>query len=318
MRALAMLSLWQFKNALLLIVRDRRRLLLLAGLAATLLCLRHWSAWGAVRDALSSPDAGRTLAPFLPAIRAGVFLLLVVCACAEVIRACVGAALAGTYSMADLQALEKRSSWDEILDHAEDIAPAQRNAAWDKLVLDAATGYLASATTKSDSYEGIFASQSLVQRYPHLTASPTFMAKRADAGKMAAETCLENAYRGQHCIDMMKDFLKTTNTDASVGFAFGKIARKNQNAYVAVPFFDWALAKKAGDGTMCGDDDLQLATVAGLGLPTDDPNAAGARRIAEGACWSTMKDPVTKGFSDSSGSYYRDNACAVLKAKGAL
>lgn len=233
----------------------------------------------------------------------------------------------GTHSMADLQALEKRSAWEELLGHAEDVPPAQRNATWDKLVERAAVGYMQSLTTNTAAYEGVFTSQSLVKRYPHLAKSQEFMAKRGEAGKAASETCLQHAYRGQHCIDMMTEFLKTSNTSPDVGFAFGKIARKNQNHYVAVPFFKWALDQKkdAKESTstttaaqMCGDEDLKLAVVAGLGLPPDYPNAGGARQIAANSCYDNLKAEIKKELVENGSGYYRDNACAVIKAKGDL
>ena len=227
-----------------------------------------------------------------------------------------GKAKDSTYGMADLQALEKKGSWEELLQHAEDVAPSQRSAAWEKTVEKASIGYMDQLMTSTASFEGIFTSQSLLKRYPHLLKSESFMKKRGEAGKSASEICLRESYRGQHCIDMMKDFLKTWNTNADVGFAFGKITRKNQNHYVAVPFFKWALDQKK-DATMCGDDDLKLAVVAGLGLPPDYENADGARKISD-TCFDTLKPAIQKELIENASSYYRDNACAVLRAKGAL
>jgi hypothetical protein len=222
------------------------------------------------------------------------------------------------YTLADLQALASRSSWEELLGHAEDVPPAQRTAVWDNLVETAATGYVTNLGTQTDSYDAVFASQALLRRFPRLSSSTGFMTKRGEAGKAAAAVCLERASVGQHCIDGMKSFLEGANTGADVGFAFGKIARKNQNAYVAVPFFDWSLNKKT-DAASCSDEDLQLAVIAGLGLPPDQTNASGARHIAVGGCWEKLHPAISQGLQDSSAtSYYRDNACAVLKQKGAL
>jgi hypothetical protein len=169
----------------------------------------------------------------------------------------------------------------------------------------------------------VFTSQYLLKRYPHLLRSSAFMTKRGEAGKIASERCLRDSYVGQHCIDMMKDFLKTSNTGADVGFAFGKITRRNQNHYVAVPFFKWALDQKRtapgrDDAGMCTDEDLKLAVVSGLGLPPDYENAKAARDIAEKACFDALKAEIQKELVANEGGYYRDNACAVLKAKGEL
>jgi len=222
-----------------------------------------------------------------------------------------------TYTMADLDALDKKGSYEELLSHAEDIAPAQRTPAWEKLVEKAASGYMASLTKGSSSFEGVWTSQSFVKRYPFLTKSQDFMTKRGEAGKSAAERCLADSYRGQHCIDMMKEFLQTTGTSPEVGLAFGKITRKNQNHYVAVPFFKWALDAKK-DASFCGDEDLKLAVVAGLGLPADYDNAIDSRAIATGTCWDTMKADLKTELVKNPGGYYKDNTCAVLKSKGDL
>lgn len=221
-----------------------------------------------------------------------------------------------TYSMADLSALEKKGAWEELLVHASDVAPAQRTAGWEKTVESAAIGYMKQLQTSTGALEGVFTSQALLSRYPHLLKSTAFMNERAEAGKTASARCLESSYRGQHCIEMMQDFLKTSGTSAETGFAFGKIVRKNQNHYVAVPFFRWALDQK-NDAAMCADPDLRMAVVAGLALPPDYENADGARHIAAGPCFDQLKDAMTKELASGT-SYTRDNTCAVLKKKGAL
>lgn len=222
-----------------------------------------------------------------------------------------------TYTMADLEALDKKGSHEELLSHAEDITPANRTPAWEKLVEKAASGYMASLTKGSASFEGVWTSSSFVKRYPFLTKSQDFMTKRGEAGKSAAERCLADSYRGQHCIDMMKEFLQTTGTSPDVGLAFGKITRKNQHHYVAVPFFKWALDAKK-DASFCGDEDLKMAVVAGMGLPPDYDNAIDSRAITSTTCWDTLKaDLKTQLVKEPSG-YYKDNTCAVLKAKGDL
>lgn len=228
---------------------------------------------------------------------------------------------AKTYSLADLQALERQSAWDELLAHAEDIAPAQRNAAWNKLVEHAAIEQVRALATKTGAFEGSWSSQALVKRYPQLAQSKPFMQARADTAKIAAEECLRESYRGQHCIDGMTDFLKTPNTTPEVAFEFGKIVRRHQNHYVAAPFFKWAIDRKsaaAKSDAWCSDEDLNLAVKAALGLPPDYEGAAAGRSIAAGACWAGMKDSIRSTLEQDESGYFRDNACAVLKAKGAL
>ena len=221
--------------------------------------------------------------------------------------------------MADLNALDKSQSYEELLGHAEDVPPAQRSDAWQKLVTKAAVGYMTGLTTGSDAAEGVWTSQALVTRYPFLSKSTDFMAKRNDAAKVASDRCLKDSYRGQHCIDQMKEFLKVPGTSNEMGFQFGKIVRLHMNHYVAVPFFKWSFDQtKESDAKWCGDEDLRLAIVAGLGLPTDYDDAATSRAIARDRCWAQIKPDATKALLDSPTGYVRDNTCDVMKAKGEL
>ena len=219
--------------------------------------------------------------------------------------------------MTDLDALEKKGAHEELLEHAEDVPPAQRGAAWEKIVEKAASGYMASLTSGSSSYEGFWTSQSLVKRYPFLAKSADFMKKRGEAAEAASDRCLHDSYRGQHCIEMMTKFLQTAGTSPEIGLAFGKVTRKNQNHYVAVPFFKWALDAKK-DASFCKDEDLKMAVIAGMGLPPEYDNAIDSRAITSGACWDSLKSELTTELIKNSTGYYRDNTCAVLKAKGEL
>jgi hypothetical protein len=226
------------------------------------------------------------------------------------------AAKESKYSMADLKALEKKQAWEELLGHAEDVPPAQRNASWDKAVENAAIGYLRSLHSSHESVEGVAGSRDLLRRYPHLEKSKDFLSQRADLGQVAAEECFRSSYGGNRCVELMRNFLLAPEPAPEIAFAFGKLTRKNQNHYIAVPFFKWAFERKS-DASWCADDDLRLAVLAGLGLPPDDESAAGARQISGGVCWNALSDDLKKGLRAQPQGYYRDNTCAVLRAKGA-
>jgi hypothetical protein len=53
------------------------------------------------------------------------------------------------------------------------------------------------------------------------------------------------------------------------------------------------------------------------GLPPDDEGAVGARQITGGVCWEALSGQVEQELRAQPQGYYRDNACAVLRAKGA-
>lgn len=224
------------------------------------------------------------------------------------------------YSLADLQALEKKEQYEELLAHVEDVAPASRSAAWDTLLTRAATAYVATLADSADTYAafgGFMTTEQLAKRYPQLRKSKEFMRKRGEVGEHMFRKCFELTYSGEECVGMALEFVKVAGTDASEKLAVAKIVSRNQNKYVAVPFFGIAL--KDGDKSACKDADLVATTTAGLGLPPEYDNAKGARDIAQNVCFAELEQPIVEALtkSDTSG-FYRDNACAVLREKGAV
>ena len=114
------------------------------------------------------------------------------------------------------------------------------------------------------------------------------------------------------CVDALSRY---TQAHPKVGFAAGKLVRARFHAWMALPFFLPALPKAAADAA-CEDEDLRLAVLAGLALPTDDPNQVLAAKAASGVCAAKLQPHIRQGFGDAN-AYYRTNACAVLKKLGA-
>jgi hypothetical protein len=224
------------------------------------------------------------------------------------------------YSLADLQALEKKGQHLELLQHIEDVAPAARAASWDALLARAATALVGSLASEGDTYrafEAMMIAEGLLQRYPQLAKISDFMRARSGAGEHMFAKCFEATYSGEECVSMALDFVRVAGTDAKTSLAVAKIVRRNQNPYVAVPFFRIALDGQ--DRAACGDDDLELATTAGLGLPPDYDGAKASRDIAQNVCFDELQAPiVAKLTGDDGGGYFKDNACAVLRAKGVV
>lgn len=226
----------------------------------------------------------------------------------------------GSYSLADLQALEKKGQDVELLEHLEDVPPAGRSATWDALLARTATKVVAGLDGEGDTYrafEAMMIAEGLLQRYPQLAETKDFMAKRSTAGEHMFAKCFELTYSGEECVAMALAFVRVAGTDPKTSLAVAKIVRRNQFPYVAVPFFRAALDGK--DHSACADDDLALATTAGLGLPPDEVAAKTSRDIAQNVCFSELEKPIVAALTGADGGgYFRDNACAVLRAKGVL
>lgn len=223
------------------------------------------------------------------------------------------------YGMADLQALEKKQQYLELLQHVEDVAPASRTAGWNQLLERAAIGVLGSLSAETDGYrafEAMGMAESLLQRYTELAQSKDFMAARGRAGTAMFDRCFEMSYSGEECVSMARDFIAVAGTDAATKLAIAKVVRRNQQSQFAVPFFRAAV--RGAEASACGDEDLALAVTAGLALPPDYPEAQGAREVAQDACFAQLRPTLVETLARDDSSYFRDNTCAVLRAKGAV
>jgi hypothetical protein len=223
------------------------------------------------------------------------------------------------YSMSDLQALQRKGQHEELLQHIEDVPPSGRGKEWDALLEKSATALLEKYNKDdANSHWGHFAlAESFVQRYPQLAEQKKFMTKRASIGKNVIARCFEQSYAGEECLSLARDFIAVQGTDPGVVLAIAKTVRGKQNSDVAVPFFLTAL--EVGKDSACADEDLALATTAGLALPPDYDRAAGAREIAQNKCFEQLQGPIVDTLkAGDAGSYFTANACTVLRAKGVV
>jgi hypothetical protein len=232
----------------------------------------------------------------------------------------VFAAPSRRYTMADLEALAKSGAHQELLQHIEDVAPVARNARWTALLAQAATAVVRAASTSKDpdrAFEGFMVAEMLVERHAALAKDEGFMAVRGSVGEKMLGYCFERSWSGAYCVESALGFVGVEGTTVDVRLAIAKLVRRSQNAHVAAPFFEQALA--SGDTTACSDPDLALSMTAALGLPPRYDNAKIARSIAERACFAELRPVIEKGLtSGEETAYFRDNVCAVLSAKGVV
>jgi hypothetical protein len=220
------------------------------------------------------------------------------------------------YEMADLQALEKQSSWEELVNHLEDIPPSKRDATWMGLAERSCSGLLDGV--KIDEHEAesaIYLADRILKRYPALKQSKAFMAKRADVGLKAFGYTYSN-YRhsagDDQWIEQMKAFVKDDAVTADLPQRAAKKVQVYLVAYCAWPF--WKMAIDRG-GAVCKDADFQKSVVAAI---DDGVWKEETVDTAQNKCWADMKAPLLAAFDDAKKSGFRKNACPMLKSKGAL
>ena len=221
------------------------------------------------------------------------------------------------YTLADLKALVAQKSFKEAVDHLGDVAPAERNADWQTVAADAATGYIGGLSndnlvTKVVEIERVDAA------YPTILKSPKYTKVRAEIGLTAYKGCFENSYWIEECLDHAYKFIEADTDNTDLAYKMGKLVRRNAKHWASLRYFKKALAAKHTKA-MCADEDIKLAVLSGLGLPTSYDALPLAKEVAQGVCWENLKKPILDAFKeDSENGYIRTNACSFLKAKKAL
>ncbi len=210
----------------------------------------------------------------------------------------------GKASFEDLQAMAKDGSWDELLEHAEDVPAAKRTDEWRALVTKAATNVVERDESRAST---------LSARYGFLTKDPAF----AKTGGGATVSVLEKCLRDERLRDPLGDCVtafRKSKPNADTLAAGAKVIRKSWNP--AAPLDLWSDAV-SGNKDLCKDESLKESVVAGLELPKDEKRAGLARTLAFETCWSSLQ-PVMKEKLVGASSSLLANSCSALRAKKAL
>ena len=223
------------------------------------------------------------------------------------------------YTQADLQALASQSSWKELIEHLGDVSPTERNAQWEQLAEQAGLGELEASVKREDPSLGIQVGISLVDQYPQLKKSKSFMNKRSEVGLQAFDQCLNHEHLVNYCGPLLKTFVAQDADNLDLAFKAAKISSKRMKRWFSVSFFKNALSKP-NELRSCKDGDAQKAVLAALAL-NDEPDykvsISDARVIVRDDCWDQLKDPVRDAFHEGD-KRFQKNTCDILKDKNAL
>lgn len=125
------------------------------------------------------------------------------------------------------------------------------------------------------------------------------------------DRCVRDSYNSDLCADGLLAFVRRT---PKLALAAGKRARMQFHQANAVPYFAIAL-RDTGARAVCGDEDVQLATVAGLALPPDYPLQTSSATLFE-ACYAAMLPKVKAELAADIGGYLERNVCGTLARRG--
>lgn len=100
------------------------------------------------------------------------------------------------------------------------------------------------------------------------------------------DSCVREQADNESCLRGLERYVAATPKEA---LSAAKAVRRQFNSEVSLRFFEKALAKDAAN--VCGDEDLQIAVVAGLALPKDYADATRARKMFDEQCYASWKPP---------------------------
>jgi hypothetical protein len=125
-------------------------------------------------------------------------------------------------------------------------------------------------------------------------------------------TCLDQGYELETCLKGAAVFLKKQPAQR---FGAAKLVRVKLNGERALPLFETSLAGKF-DKQLCADEDLKLAVIAGLGVPSDYASVPLAKLILGKRCFAELRAAVQKEVEESPDGYTASNACPVFAELG--
>jgi len=211
-----------------------------------------------------------------------------------------------------MQVLAKQQGWLELADHLDDITPAARDAAWRGLAEQAALGVLA---IPGDA--GLARGEALLARYPSLTQSKQFVARRAELGLAAFARCFDNRKWTDRCLALIPAFVAADPTNDELAFKLGKLLPPIAARWHAVAAFAVAIRKK--DDARCKDASVTAAIVSGLGRSaSEQPDVVKAAIELGGAlCWTASRDAIVDALAGD-GTDILKNACPIVKDRVTL
>jgi hypothetical protein len=221
------------------------------------------------------------------------------------------------YTMEDLKALAESESWNELLEHVEDVRPSERKQAWRALLEKAAAGSLDLLLAQKKDQEALLSADQHLVRFPTLKQSKPFMSKRAEAGLAVYGDCLAEAHGSLRCVDDLDTFVKADPNEGELAFRAGKVVIERGHLWNSGPrFFVRALVDPARRKAGCSDPSVVGSLLRSLGHPPDSELTKAATTIAFEYCWSELSPKLLEAFY-ASGGYESKNLCSGLERKGA-
>lgn len=222
-------------------------------------------------------------------------------------------ARAESYTLADLQALEKQGGFEELVEHLGDVPPSKRDATWSGIAERAVVGWLGGAKLDDKSAPALLDKlEKLLQRFPQLKQSKPLMAKRAEVGLRAFDFTFGGSRHSagdDPWLEKLREFVAADGgVTADLPQQAARHVQKRLVAYVAWPFWKTAIDRGAA---VCKDGDFQQSI---LGAVEESVWKSETEGVLANKCWNELKAPMVADLMKRSFEY-RKHACPILKAK---
>lgn len=226
-------------------------------------------------------------------------------------------AKASSPAMADLRALDKDGSKKELVDRLGLVAPSERDDEWFDIAQRGGAEYLAHLKVDEGRADASLAeADALLEKYPKLATSKTFMSARLDLGVKAFKANYgqsSHSRGGDKWISSMVEFAqKDAVTDAPSRLAKDVVLGR-LIPITAYPLFDLAVQRDAN--AACSDAALTPvfvdAAIAG-------GRAADLAKLLSGPCASKRADLTTAFNAEGRTRPEKRALCEVLGTEGEL
>lgn len=227
------------------------------------------------------------------------------------VLAVVPSVAAEKYNQEDLDALLKQRAYGEFLQHANDIRPSKRNAAWKKGIETAVLGELTHQEKQVTRHFSAADYDAFLTSFPSLRESETFLAKRTKVALGDLKRCLDNRW-GQTCSDMAKGLLETDPKNHIAQMESGRLLRIGFGGKAAIPHFHAALknAPAKERSGYCKDEQVPLALRHTFHGPKSDFTDPAIDIVAK-LCVAEVSEVVMDMFLDGS-PYAAEALCPTL------
>lgn len=172
-----------------------------------------------------------------------------------------------SYTIEDLQALERTKSYEEFLNHALDIRPSQRDDQWQEMVSHMATSFITEKSSKNQYTLKSFQFIEDLFNWPNLREDKLFGQLRTDFGLSFLSQCFEKHIKNKlECTKLAQTFWHNSLDKIRVGSGIGLLYSKYEiNEYDLWEYYKYAINSDFSQ-YYCSRKDVQEIVINRLSL----------------------------------------------------